>query len=220
MVWKWLPETSSSLQKDTGISSALKGYIILLKDPTYVLYCLIIGLQMGSIFAYITFSPYIFISLFKFSPEEYGALGIISAFGNISGFTFARYMAHRIHFHEGILVGSFLCFLASLILLGICLLFSATALLVIIFSVCFYAASALAVVNASAAAMNLYSKIAGVAAALVGSIQIGSGFLGSSLASILPATPFALALVMTSFTILGFTISLFVALPRHPFSKT
>jgi len=75
-------------------------------------------------------------------------------------------------------------------------------------------------VNASAAAMNLYSKIAGVAAALVGSIQIGSGFLGSSLASILPATPFALALVMTSFTILGFTISLFVALPRHPFSKT
>ena len=211
MVWKWLPETKSSSEEKMPLSSILKNYVTLFKDPSYVLFCLVIGLQMGSIFCYVTFSPYLFIAHFNFSPEEYGALGIIGAIGNISGFNFARYLAHRIQFHQGILIGSFLSLCLSVIFLGTCLLFSANALTVILFSTGFYAASALAVVNASTASMNLFPKIAGVASAMVGSIQIGSGFIGSVLASLLPTTPLILAFVLTSMMFLSFIVSFIIA---------
>ncbi|MBL8676607.1 MAG: multidrug effflux MFS transporter, partial [Alphaproteobacteria bacterium] len=174
MVWKWLPETKPFSEEKAPLSSILKNYVTLFKDPSYSLFCLVIGLQMGSIFCYVTFSPYLFITHFNFSPTEYGALGIVGAFGNVSGFNFARYLAHRIQFHQGIFIGSFLCLCLSVVLLAISLLFSATALTVILFSLGFYAASALAVVNASAAAMSLFPRIAGMASAMVGSIQIGS----------------------------------------------
>ena len=211
MVWKWLPETRSSLEEKTPLSSILKNYIILFKESSYVLYCLVIGLQMGSLFCYVTFSPYLFISQFHFSPEEYGALGIIGAFGNISGFGFGRYLSHRLQFHQGIFIGSFLCFCFSLAFLALCFVYPTSALLVILYSLCFYAASALAVVNASTAAMNLFPKIAGVASAMVGSIQIGSGFLGGMIASFLPATSLALAMVMTVLTFSSVTVSFFIA---------
>jgi len=211
MVWKWLPETRTPTEEKTPLSSILKNYVTLFKDPFYTLFCLVIGLQMGALFCYVTFSPYIFITNFRFTPEEYGVLGIVSAIGNISGFNFARYLAHRIQFHQGILIGAFLCLLLSAIFLGICLLFSANALTVIFFSVVFYAASALAVVNASAAAMNLFPQIAGVASAMVGSVQIGSGFLGSILASFLPATPLVLAIVLTSMMLLSLIVSFIIA---------
>ncbi|MDZ4323372.1 MAG: multidrug effflux MFS transporter [Alphaproteobacteria bacterium] len=211
MVWKWLPETKPSSEEKTPLSSILKNYVTLFKDPSYTLFCLVIGLQMGALFCYVTFSPYLFITHFNFSPEEYGALGIVGAIGNISGFNFARYLAHRIQFHQGILIGSFLSLCSSIIFLGICLLFPPTALTVILFSTGFYAASALAVVNASTAAMNLFPKIAGVASAMVGSIQIGSGFIGSILASFLPTTPLILAIVLTSMMFLSLIASFFIA---------
>ena len=211
MVWRWLPETKPSSEEKIPLSLILKNYVTLFKDPSYILFCLVIGLQMGSIFCYVAFSPYLFITHFNFSPEEYGALGIVGAFGNISGFNFARYLADRIQFHQGILIGSFLCLCFSVIFLGISFLFPATALTVILFSAGFYAASALAVVNASTAAMNLFPKIAGVASAMVGSIQIGSGFIGSILASFLPITPLSLAIVLTSLMLASVMVSLIIA---------
>lgn len=214
MVWKWLPETKPLSEEKIPLSSILKNYVTLFKDPSYILFCLVIGLQMGSIFCYVTFSPYLFITHFNFSPEEYGALGIVGAFGNISGFNFARYLAHRIQFHQGILIGSFLGLCLSIIFLGLCLLFPATALIVILYSTGFYAASALAVVNASTAAMNLFPKIAGIASAMVGSVQIGSGFIGSILASFLPITPLILAIVLTSLMFLSLIISTIIARKR------
>lgn len=132
MVWKWLPETKSLSEEPLPFSSILNNYVTLFKDPFYTLFCLIIGLQMGALFCYVTFSPYIFIKHFNFSPEEYGALGIVGAFGNISGFSFARYLAHRIQFHQGIFIGSFLCLCLSVIFLSISLLFSATSLTIIL----------------------------------------------------------------------------------------
>ncbi len=211
MVWKWLPETGSPSEERTPLSSILKNYGTLFENSSYTLFCLVIGLQMGALFCYVTFSPYLFISHFHFSPEEYGALGIIGAVGNISGFGFARYLSRRIQFHQGVLMGSFFSFCLSVLFLALCFIYPSSALLVILYSLFFYTTSALAVVNASAAAMNLFPKIAGIASAMVGSIQIGSGFLGGMIASFLPATTMALAIVMTSLTFLSVITSFFIA---------
>ncbi|MBS0272348.1 MAG: Bcr/CflA family efflux MFS transporter [Proteobacteria bacterium] len=211
MVWLWLPETNRSSNESTSFSSILKNYALLFKDASYGLFCLVIGLQMGSIFCYITMSPYLYISHFNWSPQEYGYIGITSAFGNIVGFAMARYMAHRLHFHQGILIGSFACFIVSIIFVSICLIFDPTVYLVIFYSVIFYGFSALAVVYSSAGAMNLFSSMAGVAAAMVGAVQIGAGVFGSVLASSLPSSPLVLAVSMTSLSFLSFLIGVFIA---------
>ncbi|HUX79125.1 MAG TPA: hypothetical protein VMW10_05195, partial [Alphaproteobacteria bacterium] len=114
---------------------------------------------------------------------------------------FARRLAHRIRFHQGILIGSFLCFLLSFSFVGGCLIFSIKAYLLVTYLICFFCISALAIVNASAAAMNLYPNMAGTASAMVGALQIGAGAIGSALASMLPVTPCA---VVTTMGILSF----------------
>lgn len=210
MVWLWLPETNASSKESSSFSSILKNYSLLFKHPSYGLFCLVIGFQMGSIFCYITLSPYLYITYFGWSPQEYGYIGLTSAFGNITGFAIARYMAHRLHFHQGILIGSFSCFSFSLVFVALCLLFDSTVYLVILYSIIFYGFSALAVVYSSAGAMNLFPSMAGVASAMVGAIQIGAGVFGSVFASLLPNSPFVLAVVMTSLSFFSFLIGIFI----------
>ena len=203
LVWFWLPETHNGQKKSTGLSMILKNYALLFKESSYGLFCLVIGLQMGALFCYITLSPYLFIVHFGWLPQEYGCVGITSAFGNIAGFAFARQLAHRLHFHEGILIGGLLCFLISALFVSIGYFFPIPAYLLILYIICFCACSALAVVNASAAAMNLFPHMAGVASAMVGAVQIGSGGFGSAFASFLPNSPLFLGIGMGTLSLLS-----------------
>ncbi len=210
VVWIWLPETNGNPKKFPNLSAMLKNYFHLLKDSYCGALCLVIGLQMGAVFCYISLSPYLFITLFKWSPQEFGLVGITSAFGNMMGFALARHFAHRIHFHQGILIGSLLCCLISLGFIGICFFFSEKSSFLVLYSICFYSASALTVVNSSAAAMNLYPEMAGTSSAMVGAVQIGSGAFGSTLASLLPISPIALGITLASLSLASFILGIFI----------
>lgn len=196
LVWTKLRETKNSLTDSLKLSSILKNYTLLFKNLSYAMFCLVLGLQMAAIFCYIALSPYLFISLFKWSPEAYGLVGITSAFGNIVGFAIARHLAHRLYVHTGILIGSVLSFFLCLIFVSVCFFIPANATFLILFSVCFYCGAALAISNASAGAMNLFPHMAGVSSAMVGAIQIGAGAFGSALAGLLPVSPLLLGAVM------------------------
>jgi DHA1 family bicyclomycin/chloramphenicol resistance-like MFS transporter len=211
-VWIWLPETNGHREHVPPLS--LKNYLHLLKDSYYGMLCLIIGLQMGAVFCYISLSPYLYISRFGWSPQEFGLVGITSAFGNIAGFAIARRMAHRIHFHQGILTGNALCLLISLSFVGISFFWVETAPLLILYSVCFYGASALAVVNSSAAAMNLYPHMAGSAAALLGAVQIGAGAFGSAFSTLLPDSSLALGIALSGFSLASLILGIIIEKKR------
>lgn len=209
LVWAWLPETNA-YKSQTKIRETFKNYLGLLKNPYYMALCFIMGIQIGCIFCYLTFSPFLFISFFKWSAQEYGYVGMAAAAGNITGFTFARQMAHRIPFHVGILAGGLTCFLLSILLTGVVLLNFVSAFIILLYSFCFCAASSVTVVNASAAAMNLYARIAGLSAALMGAIQIGGGAFGSSIASFLPDSTLILGFSMSGLSFLSLCLALFV----------
>lgn len=211
MVWTWLPETKSSPSTSLNLSSALKNYLILFKSPGYSWVCLGIALQLGALFCYITISPYIFISLFGWSSQAYGYVGVSTAFGNIIGFAFGRHMAHRITLNQGILIGSFFCVLLSGAFMGSTLFFPLNAPLFLLYMLCFFSMQALAVVNLTTGAMNFLPRMAGVSSAMVGAVQIGAGVFGSLLASFLPISPFVVALALGGLSLSTFMIGLFLA---------
>lgn len=204
MVWKWLPETNGYREKVERSSSSFKNYMHILKDPYYRALCLVIATQMISIFCYLSLSPYFFISLFEWSPQQYGYVGITSAFGNITGFAMARYLANRIHFHQGIWIGSLLGLLFALTFITSSVFYPFQAFTLILYMVCFFGASALTIVNASAASMNLFPQMAGTSAAVIGTVQIGSGAIGSFIGSFLPVSPLGLGITMGILSLISF----------------
>ena len=210
MIWIWLPETNGYRKKSAQPFSIFKNYALLFKGPSFGLLCFVLGTQYAILFCYITLSPYLFMSFFGWSALEYGYIGIVGALGNMAGFAFARRLAHRIHFHQGILIGSLLCFLLSFVFVGACLFFPIKAYLLVLYVVSFFCISSLAIVNATAAAMNLYPKMAGTASAMMGALQIGAGAIGSALASVLPISPCAVGITMGILSFLSFLAGIFM----------
>jgi len=210
MVWRWLPETNGARKETQPSSSTFKNYKHILKDPYYGALCLVIATQMISIFCYLSLSPYFFISLFEWSPQQYGYVGVTSAFGNITGFAMARHLANRIHFHQGIWIGSLLSLLFAFLFILSSVFYPFQAFILILYMVCFFGASALVVVNASAASMNLFPKMAGTSAAVIGTVQIGSGAIGSFLGSFLPVSPLALGIAMGILSLISFITGIFL----------
>lgn len=214
LVWIWVPETKTSGYVSTQLSQTFKNYGSLFKSSLFGLSCLVLGTQMTAIFLYATLSPYFFINLFGWSPSEYGLLGIAGAFGNIVGFALSRRLAHRLKFEKGILIGSLLCFFATFVFIGITLFFSPNAYVLILYSIFFYGFSALCTVNASTAALNLYPEKAGIAAAMIGAIQIGSGFFGGSIASLLPTSLPLFGITMGTLYVVSLVGGIYVWLGR------
>jgi len=214
MVWPWLPETKGYHKEASVSSSALKNYLLLFKGSPYGLFCIVMGVQLAAVFCYVSMSPYLFISLYGWPPEQFGYAGAVSAFGNMIGFAFARRMAHRLHFHHGILIGGTLSFLVSLIFVGACLLFPIGSFWLLFYIICFYSVAAMAIVNSTAAAMNLFPQMAGTSSAMVGAIQIGSGVIGSALASFLPSTPLFLGIAIGGLTLVSCVTGIFIERKR------
>ncbi len=210
LVWIWLPETNDRPPTSLHPYAVFNNYRILFKTPAYAWLCLGVGLQCSALFCYVTMSPYLFISLFGWSAQTYGYVGIATAFGNMAGFAFGRHMAHRIGATQGILIGSFSSVFLSFAFIGSAFILPITSTLLIVYVFCFFCMQALSVVNMSAAAMNFFPHMAGTSAAMVGAVQIGAGVFGSLLASLLPVSPFALGVTLGGLSLFTFMIGLFL----------
>lgn len=195
-VWRILPETKETPPINIHFSKTFKNYLSLFKDPMFSLPCFILGTQMTATFLYITLSPYLYMKVFGWSPQFYGFLGILGAFANIVGFAVSKRLAYILSFRSGMIIGSLLSLFISLVYIGISWTFPPSAVYLVAFIALYFAFSALSTVNASTAAMNINPEKAGIAAAMIGAIQIGSGFLGGLLSSLLPTSLFIMGVAI------------------------
>lgn len=198
LVWWKLPETKTTPAVEIHLSKTFKNYLLLFKEPLFSLPCFVLGMQMTATFLYITLSPYLYMNVLDWSPQLYGLMGILGAFANIVGFAVTKRFAYILSFESGMIIGSLLSLAASLLFVGVTWFFAPAAEFLVGYIILYFGFSALSTVNASTAAMNLHPEKAGIAAAMIGAIQIGSGFLGGLLASFLP----------TSFLFMGIVIGL------------
>jgi len=205
-----LPETRGP---DAGVSlkpqRAALGYISVFKERAFVTYVLASGLGAGGLFAYITGSPFVYMSLFGFSAAQYawlfGGNGLAIVIGNqVNRAMLKKWTSERIL----IVVGTVQSTVSVLLVVGTLLgLLPKLAFLILVFLFLF--CSGFVGSNAGALAILPFSRNVGTASALLGSLLMVSAALASWLVGYLDngtAVPMTLVMALCALASLMFSV--------------
>ncbi|MEH6798901.1 MAG: multidrug effflux MFS transporter [Halopseudomonas sabulinigri] len=184
-VYFFLPETLPTHTPAARLSSALGRYLGLLREPVFMFHSLTGGVAMAGMFAYIAGSPYIFIDMYGLSVDHYAWL-----FGaNAAGFILFAQLNSRLLRNNTPLdllkgtTGVYLAATATLFLVALSGLPNIWWFLPPLF--CSVAVISLVIPNASACALAGHGHQAGVASALMGTMQFAIAGLTSALVGVL-----------------------------------
>ena len=185
-VWRYLPETRPADSiASAGVGHALRVYGELLRDRRFLGYTLSGGFASAGMFAYITGSPQVFITLYGVPAQDYGWLFGLNALGLIASSQYNRRLLLR-HSADAILRRAN----RATVLLGLALVAIAASgwgglpgLLVPLFG--YLATLGFTGPNAVANALAHQGMRAGSASALIGALQFGTATLSSAMVGLL-----------------------------------
>ena len=175
-----LPETLPADGPRSQLSSALGRYGRLLREPEFMFHALTGGMAMAGMFAYIAGSPFVFIQLYGIPAEHYGWLFGINSAGFILAAQFnSRFLRRRTPLQ--LLRTTTVLFMFSTLALPLIALAQTESLWPLMVPLFFcMAILALVVPNSSACALAGQGHQAGVASALMGTMQFTVAGLGSA----------------------------------------
>lgn len=193
-----LPETLPAARRHAGtIRQAMVGYVELLRNRRLMGYAAVGGFFYAGVFAYVAGSPFAFIGYHHLSPQVYGLLFAAGIVGLMVTNVVNSLLVTQVGSDRMLLIGVVVAALSGVT----AALFARTGfggLPGLAAALFFYvAANGLIIANAIAGALASVPTRAGAAAALVGAIQYGSGFIGSALTGALAdGTPWPMGLVI------------------------
>ena len=199
------PDPDFSLKPKPIIHSFLN----VAKEPQFYTYAFAGSLASAGLYAYISGSPSVFMEIYKVSEKQYGWIFAMVAAGLITSSQLNTLLLKK-YKSEQIVVIALLCQSLTGILLFTGSLFGFLGLFSTIF-LCFIFLSCQGFTfpNTSALSLAPFSKTAGSASALLGSIQMGIGAFTSALVSYLNnGTPIPMTVVMACCALLSFTITM------------
>jgi DHA1 family bicyclomycin/chloramphenicol resistance-like MFS transporter len=197
------PDPSFSLRPKSIIS----GFIAVAKEPQFYTYALTGSTASAGLYAYIAGSPSTFMEVYKVTEQQYGWIFAIVAIGLITSSQINSFLLRK-YKSEQLVVVALLCqsltgitlFLGTLF--GLLGLFSTIALCFV-----FLSCQGFTFPNTSALSLAPFSRIAGSASALLGSVQMGFGAFSSVVVSYLTnGTALPMTGVMASCALISFSI--------------
>ena len=218
MAAKYLPETLARPGEALEFMRVLKGYGRLLRHRRFMGYALSGGIAQASLFAYIAVSSFVFIDFYALSPTQYGLLFGVNAFGLILGsqinnWMLTRYRAERVLRSALIAYSSFGVVLALVVITG---LGGLPGVLIPLW--CCIASLGFTFPNSTAAAMAPFGDRAGMAAALLGTLQYGLAAIASGVvASLHDGTALAMALAIAACGLISVIVLRVLTGKRAPF---
>ena len=187
----------------------IKSFLAVFKEPQFYTYAFTGAISAAGLYAYISGSPHVFMELYKVTEKQYGwifagiALGLITC-SQLNSFLLRRFKSEqiiRVALFCQTLTGIILISGTSFHLLG---LFST-----IFFILIFLSCQGFVFPNSSALSMAPFSRNAGTASALMGSIQLAVGALTSGIVSVLTnGTAIPMTSVMAACALLSFCVLL------------
>lgn len=198
LVFFRLPETLSTDGPRSQLSSAIGRYARLLREPEFMFHALTGGIAMAGIFAYIAGSPFIFIELYGVPAEHYGWLfGLNSAGFILSAQLNGRLLRRRTPLQ--LLRMTTMLFMCSTLILSLIASLQTEALwpLLVPLFLCMTTV-ALVIPNASACALAGQGHQAGVASALMGTLQFAiAGVVSALVGALHDGTALPMALMIS-----------------------
>lgn len=201
----WLPET---LPEDKRVKASLAGafrnYRSLLTNGRFMRYTLSLTFYYVGAYAFITGSPFVYISYYHVDPQHYGWLFALNIIGVMAMSVVNRRLVQRHALEQLLKYATLLAALAAVALALLVKLESGGVVAIIITVFLFFSMNGIIAATSTAAALDAVPNIAGSASALIGALQYGSGIISSLLlAAFSDGTPWTMAWIIALFTLLS-----------------
>ena len=203
----WLPESLPAERRTRHrIGGMLKGYGRLFRNRQYLCYAIALGAVAGFNFSYIAGAPQFFIELHGLSPQHFGIIFGLNAFGLIAASQVNRALLRR-YPSERILSVTFSVNAVATLLLTASAATGVGAfpaqLLLLFISLC---TTGLLYPNVTALALAPFASAAGSASALLGAVQYTLGATAGAFVGMFHnGTALPMVLTMTSCALVGIT---------------
>ncbi|CAK7072072.1 MAG: Bicyclomycin resistance protein [Citrobacter freundii] len=201
----WLPET---LPEDKRVKASLAGafrnYRSLLTNGRFMRYTLSLTFYYVGAYAFITGSPFVYISYYHVDPQHYGWLFALNIIGVMAMSVVNRRLVQRHALEQLLKYATMLAALAAVALALLVKLESGGIVAIIVSIFLLFSMNGIIAATSTAAALDAVPNIAGSASALIGALQYGSGIISSLLlAAFSDGTPWAMAWIIALFTLLS-----------------
>jgi MFS transporter, DHA1 family, multidrug resistance protein len=209
-----LEESHGGAQRPLHPLAIAWDYALLLKDRHFIGYVLPAALSNGGMFAYLTGSSHVFIDLFHVPPQHFGWFFGFNALGLIGAAQLPARVIGRVDAARFLFGAQSAQMLAGLALVATALLGGGLWLTAALLFV-FVALNGAIMPTASALAMRHFSRNAGMASALIGTLPFGLGVIAAGILGKLPATsPLPMTSVMAGCTVAAVLSSLLLTPPK------
>nr|HAT2260988.1 multidrug effflux MFS transporter [Citrobacter freundii] len=201
----WLPET---LPEDKRVKASLAGafrnYRSLLTNGRFMRYTLSLTFYYVGAYAFITGSPFVYISYYHVDPQHYGWLFALNIIGVMAMSVVNRRLVQRHALEQLLKYATMLAALAAVTLALLVKLESGGIVAIIVSIFLLFSMNGIIAATSTAAALDAVPNIAGSASALIGALQYGSGIISSLLlAAFSDGTPWTMAWIIALFTLLS-----------------
>ncbi|WP_321369969.1 multidrug effflux MFS transporter [uncultured Draconibacterium sp.] len=182
---KKLPETlPKENRQSTSLWNAFKKYGVLLRNRRFMAYTLCVSFFYVGVYAFVAGSPEIYITYFGVEPQHYGWLFALNIFGIVSLSFANRILVRKFSLDLLLRVATAIAMVAGLVLVVLVKLQVGGIYGVVVPVFFFFSMNGIIAATTTAAALDKVPEMAGAAAALLGSLQYGSGILSTLLLTI------------------------------------
>lgn len=189
-----------------SFSNILKAYKCILSKKSFLIYVISSSFAMGSMFAYISGSSFVFVDIFKLSMQEYALIFGINSLGHMIAARINISLVARFGIDKTTKI-AFLCMMISSVLL---ILTTNNIYSFSLFLFCILFTLGFIAPNLATKAMNKSKEYSGSASAILGAIQFTFAGIAAFLVGFLNAnTSFSLACVVAIFCFFASLIYLF-----------
>ncbi|MBN6042931.1 multidrug effflux MFS transporter [Citrobacter sp. ku-bf4] len=212
----WLPETlHAEKRSQTSVTKAFQNYYALLTNARYMRFTLCLTFYYVAAYAFITGSPFVYITYFGVDPQHYGWLFAVNIIGLMAVSMVNRRLVHRYPLEALLRNAVFIAAIAAIVL-AVTTGLGVGGITVIVGAVfVFFAMNGIIAATSTACALDAVPNVAGSASALMGALQYGSGIISSLLLALFSdGTPWTMGWIMALFTAASALMALTVQLKK------
>jgi DHA1 family bicyclomycin/chloramphenicol resistance-like MFS transporter len=206
----WLPETLPEEKRvKASLPSAFRNYFALLTNTTFMRFTLCLTFYYVAAYAFITGSPFVYITYFGVEPQHYGWLFALNIVGLMGMSVINRRLVQRYPLEVLLKFAVVTAAIAALVLAAAAKLEVGGLILIVAAVFVFFSMNGIIAATSTAAALDSVPNVAGSASAFMGSLQYGSGIISSLLLALLSdGTPWTMAWIIGLFTVASAAMAL------------
>ena len=206
----WLPETLPQKKRvKASLPSAFRNYYALLTNTTFMRFTLCLTFYYVAAYAFITGSPFVYITYFGVEPQHYGWLFALNIVGLMGMSVINRRLVQHYSLEVLLKFAVVTAAVAALVLAAAAKLEIGGLILIVAAVFVFFSMNGIIAATSTAAALDSVPTVAGSASALMGSLQYGSGIISSLLLALLSdGTPWTMAWIIGLFTMASAVMAL------------